>query len=122
MEVFQFEPMSKTVLIVSYNPELLSPHKQILTEVGYEVRECGSLSAALGAVGPGKTDLMVLSPDIPAGDRRRMEAEAKRRNQNIRIVLFCEGEKVKDVFASATLLLSEAPAALIETAGRLLSS
>jgi hypothetical protein len=65
---------------------------------------------------------MLLSPDIPSGDRRRMEAEAKRRNQNIRIVLFCEGAKVKDVFASATLLLSEAPAALIETAGRLISS
>jgi hypothetical protein len=65
---------------------------------------------------------MVLSPDIPAGDRRRMEAEAKRRNQNIRIVLFCEGEMVKDVFASATLALSAAPAALIEAAGWLLSS
>ena len=81
--------MSKTVLIVSYNPELLLPQKQALTEAGYEVRGCASLSAALGAVGPGKIDLMVLSPDIPAGDRRRMEAEAKRRNQNIRIVLFC---------------------------------
>lgn len=114
--------MSKTVLIVSYNPELLLPQKQALTEAGYEVRGCASLSAALGAVGPGKIDLMVLSPDIPAGDRRRMEAEAKRRNQNIRIVLFCEGEMVKDVFASATLALSAAPAALIEAAGWLLSS
>jgi hypothetical protein len=37
-------------------------------------------------------------------------------------VLFCEGEMVKDVFASATLALSEAPAALIEAAGRLLTS
>ena len=64
---------------------------------------------------------MVLSPDIPTGDRRRWRREAKRRNQNIRIVLFCEGEKVKDVFASATLLMSEAPAALIEAAGQLLS-
>jgi hypothetical protein len=51
-----------------------------------------------------------------------MEAEAKRRNQSIRIVLFCEGEMVKDVFASAILSLSEPPAALIETAERLLSS
>jgi DNA-binding NtrC family response regulator len=114
--------MSKSVLIVSYTPELLLPHQQALTEAGYEVRGCGSLSAALGAVGPGKTDLMVLSPDIPAGDRRRMEAEAKRRNQKIRIVLYCEGEMVKDVFASATLSLAEAPAALIETAEWLLSS
>jgi DNA-binding response OmpR family regulator len=114
--------MSKTILIVSYSPELFSPHKQALTEAGYEVRECSSLSAALGAVGPGKTDLMVLSPDIPVGDRRRVEAEAKRRNQHIRIVLFCEGEKVKDVFASAMLSLSGTPAALIETVGQLLSS
>ncbi len=114
--------MSKTVLIVSYNPELLLPQTRALTEAGYEVRGCASLSAALGAVGPGKIDLMVLSPDIPVGDRRRMEAEAKRRNQNIRIVLFREGEMVKDVFASATLSLAETPAALIETAGRLLAS
>ena len=114
--------MSKTVLVVSYNPELLSPYEQALSAAGYEVRECASLSAALGAVGPGKIDLMVLSPDIPVGDRRRMEAEAKRRNQNIRIVLFCDGEKVRDVFASATLLMSEAPAALLATAGQLLSS
>lgn len=114
--------MSKLVLIVSYNSELFLPHKQALSKAGYEVRGCDSLSATLGAVGPGKTDLMVLSPDIPVGDRRRMEAEAKRRNQNIRIVLFREGEMVKDVFASATLSLAETPAALIETAGRLLAS
>jgi DNA-binding NtrC family response regulator len=113
--------MSKTVLIVSYDPELLSPHMQALIDAGYEVRACASFSTALGAVGPGKTDLMVLSPDIPAGDRRRLEGEAKRRNQNIKIVLFCEGERVKDVFASATLLMSETPAALIAMAGQLLS-
>jgi DNA-binding response OmpR family regulator len=114
--------MSKTVLVVSYNSELLLPHTQAFSQAGYEVRACTSLSAALGAVGPGKTDLMVLSPDIPAGDRRRMEAEAKRRNQNIRILLLYDGEPVKDVFANATLSLSEPPAALVETAGRLLSS
>lgn len=113
--------MSKTVLIVSYDPELLSPHQQALIEAGYAVRACNSFSAALGAVGPGNTDLLVLSPDIPTGDRRRLEGEAKRRNQNIRIVLFCEGERVKDVFAGATLLMSEAPAALIEAAGQLLA-
>ena len=66
--------MSKTVLIVSYNPELLSPHQQALIEAGYEVRACNSFSAALGAVGPGNTDLLVLSPDIPTGDRRRWKA------------------------------------------------
>ncbi len=113
--------MSKTVLIVSYNPELLAPHLRALTEAGYEVRACASFSSALGAVGPGKTDLLVLSPDVPTGDRRRLEGEAKRRNQNVRIVLFCEGETVRDVFASATLLISEAPAALIATAGQLLA-
>jgi len=114
--------MSKSVLIVSYDPEVLSPHGQALAKAGYEVRACASFSAALGAVGPGKTDLLVLSPDIPTGDRRRLEGEAKRRNQNIKIVLFCEGERAKDVFANATLLLSEPPEALIETAGQLLSS
>lgn len=111
---------AKTVLIVSYNPEVLKSQKQALIAAEYRVQECGSLSAALGAVGPGKIDLMVLSPDIPVGDRRRMEAEAKRRNQKVKIVLFCEGEKPKDVFASAILSTAETPDVLLDIASRLL--
>jgi len=113
--------MKRTVLLVSYNSELLSPFREALAAAGYETRECGSLSAALGAVGPGAVDLMVLSPDIPVGDRRRIEAEAKRRNQNIKIVLFYRGEKSKDVFASVMLSLEESPAALLEAARELVS-
>ncbi len=113
--------MKRTVLFVSYHSDLLSPFRQALAAAGYDTRECGSLSAALGAVGPGTVDLMVLSPDIPIGDRRRMEAEAKRRNQNIKIVLFYQGEKVKDVFANAMLSLEESPAALLEAARQLVS-
>ena len=104
-----------------YNSDLLAPHKQALIDDGYEVRECGSLSAALGAVGPGNIDLLVLSPDIPVGDRRRIEAEAKRRNQDIKIVLFYQGEQVKDVFASAILSTTDSPEALRQVAAGLLS-
>jgi len=106
--------MKRTVLFVSYDPELLSSFRQALAAAGYDIRECGSLSAALGAVGPGAVDLMVLSPDIPVGDRRRMEAEAKRRNQDIKIVLFYQGDRSKDVFANAMFSLEESPAALLE--------
>lgn len=114
--------MKRAVLLVSYNSDLLSPYRETLAGAGYETRECGTLSAALGAVGPGAVELMVLSPDIPAGDRRRIEAEAKRRNRNIKIVLFYQGEKSKDVFASAMLSLDESPAALLEAVRALFSS
>jgi DNA-binding response OmpR family regulator len=114
--------MKRAVLLVSYNSELLSPYREALAGAGYDTRECGTLSAALGAVGPGTVDLMVLSPDIPIGDRRRIEAEAKRRNQSIKIVLLYEGEKSKDVFANAVLSLEQGPAALLETARELIPS
>jgi DNA-binding response OmpR family regulator len=113
---------NRAVLLVSYNSELLSPYREALAAAGYDTRQCGTLSAALGAVGPGTVDLMVLSPDIPAGDRRRIEAEAKRRNHDIKIVLFYRGEKSKDVFASAMLSLEEAPTALLQMARELVSS
>jgi DNA-binding NtrC family response regulator len=112
----------RAVLLVSYNSELLAPHREALAGAGYDARECGTLSAALGAVGPGNVDLMLLSPDIPAGDRRRIEAEAKRRNQKIKVVLFYQGEKPKDVFASAMLPLEERPAALLQMARELIPS
>lgn len=110
-----------SVLIVRYNSASLEPHRQALIAAGYRVQECGSLSAALGAVGPGKVDLAVLSPDIPAGDRRRIEAEARRRNQDLKIVLFYQGELVKDVFANAVLSTAESPDTLRQMAATLLS-
>jgi DNA-binding response OmpR family regulator len=114
--------MKRAALLVSYNSELLSPYREALACAGYDTRDCGTLSAALGAVGPGTVDLMVLFPDIPVGDRRRIEAEAKRRHQKIKIVLFYQGERSKDVFASAMLSLEESPAALLETIRELFSS
>ena len=93
----------KSVLLVAYQPELLDPHARVFTAAGFFVQRAASLSAGLGAVGPGNVDLLVLAPGIPMGDRRRIEGEAKRRNHNIRIVLLYSGEKERDVFASAIL-------------------
>lgn len=93
----------KSVLLVAYQPEYLNPHAEAFTAAGFSVQRAASLSAGLGAVGPGNIDLLVLSPGIPMGDRRRIEGEAKRRNTNIRIVLLYNGEKERDVFASAIL-------------------
>ena len=94
---------TKSVLLVAYQPEFLNPHAEAFSTAGFSVQRAASLSAGLGAVGPGNVDLLVLSPGIPMGDRRRIEGEAKRRNHDIRIVLLYSGEKERDVFASAIL-------------------
>jgi DNA-binding response OmpR family regulator len=112
---------SKAVLLVSYQSELFAPHAEALTAVGYEVSHASTLSAALGAVGPGSFDLLVLAPNIPAGDRRRIEAEAKRRHRNLRIVLFYQGERERDVFANAIMDMNGPAGDLVDTAQTLLS-
>jgi hypothetical protein len=50
------------------------------------------------------------------GDRRRIEGEAKRRNQNIRIVLLYSGEKERDIFAGAILDHSTPPSEIVSQA------
>ncbi|HVP64550.1 MAG TPA: hypothetical protein VMT82_06625 [candidate division Zixibacteria bacterium] len=93
----------KSVLLVAYQPEFLDRHAEAFSAADFSVQRAATLSAGLGSVGPGNVDLLVLSPGIPMGDRRRIEGEAKRRNHNIRIVLLYSGEKERDVFASAIL-------------------
>jgi DNA-binding NtrC family response regulator len=111
---------SMTVLLVSYQPELFTSHAEALRAAGFEVNHAASLSAGLGAVGPGKYDLLVLAPNIPVGDRRRIEAEAKRRHRDIRIVLFYQGERERDVFASAILDIATPTSELVSIAKDLL--
>lgn len=104
----------KTVLLVSYQPELLDAHARALSAAGYAVTRANTMSAALGAVGPGGYEVMVLAHTIPTGDRRRVEGEAKRRNAKIKIILMYEGQQERDVFASGFVEVSEPPAALVE--------
>ena len=112
---------SKSVLLVSYQPAMFIPHAEALTSAGFAVTQVANMSAALGAVGPGTYDLLVLAPNIPAGDRRRVEAEAKRRCRSLRIVLYYQGERERDVFASAFLDVTSDPSELVRTAAELLS-
>jgi len=105
----------KTVLIVSYQPELFKPHAEALTAGGYSVTSVGTMSAALGAVGPGTYAALVISHTTPTGDRRRIEGEARRRNGNIKIVLVFLGQPEKDVFANAFFDIDQPPAALVDT-------
>lgn len=114
--------LSQAVLVVSYQPDAFSAHVEALTASGYRVSSAANLSAALGAVGPGGFDLLVLASNIPAGDRRRIEAEAKRRHRAIRIVLFYHGERERDVFAAAFLEDSSPTDLLVRTASELLSA
>lgn len=94
---------NNTALIVSYQTDYSIDLSEALTSSGLTVSTAATMSGALGAVGPGKVDLLVLAPSIPVGDRRRIEGEARRRNQQIRIVLLYSGEAVRDVFANAVL-------------------
>jgi DNA-binding NtrC family response regulator len=114
--------MAINVLIVSYQPELLAPHAEALVAAGYTVNSVKNMSAALGAVGPGKYEYMVLAHTTPAGDRRRIEGEAKRRNGNIRIILFYEGQPERDVFAKAFVDIAQPPSALVECINTLAQS
>lgn len=112
----------KKLLIVSYQSELLAQHSEALSDSGFSVLTASSLSAGLGAVGPGNIDLLILAPGIPAGDRRRIEAEAKRRNSKIRIVLLYSGAEEKDIFANSILNVADAPEVLVEAARQLLAA
>jgi DNA-binding response OmpR family regulator len=114
--------MANNVLIVSYQPELLAPHAEALVAAGYSVNSVKNMSAALGAVGPGKYEYMVLAHTTPTGDRRRIEGEAKRRNGNIKIILFYEGKPERDVFVKAFVDISQPPSALVDCINTLVAA
>jgi DNA-binding NtrC family response regulator len=114
--------MANNVLVVSYQPEILAAHAEALTAAGYTVNAVKNMSAALGAVGPGKYEFMVIAHTTPAGDRRRIEGEAKRRNGNIKIVLFYEGQPERDVFVKAFVDIKEPPTALVSAINSLIDS
>jgi DNA-binding response OmpR family regulator len=114
--------MAINVLIVSYQPELLAPHAEALTAAGYTVTSVKNMSAALGAVGPGKYEYLVLAHTTPTGDRRRIEGEAKRRNGDIRIVLYYEAQKERDVFVKAFVDIAQPPSALVDCINSLAQS
>lgn len=110
-----------SVLIVSYQAELLAGHAEALASAGFTTTKVNTMSAALGAVGPGQYKVMILAHTIPTGDRRRVEGEAKRRNPNIKIVLMYEGQQDRDVFASAFVEINDPPSAMVETVRALLT-
>jgi DNA-binding response OmpR family regulator len=112
---------SVNVLIVSYQPQLLAPHAEALTAAGFSVTTAGNMSAALGAVGPGGYHVMVLGHTTPAGDRRRVEGEAKRRNSKIKIILMYSGQQERDVFASAFLDIDQPLSEVVECVRSLVS-
>lgn len=108
------------VLIVSY-PMLLPDHASAFGEAGFEVSSADNLSKGLGAVGLPGWNLLVLGPTVPPGDRRRIEAEAKRRNSSLKIVLVFDAVQEKDIFANAFVDLADGPAAAIQAGQALLA-
>lgn len=110
----------KRVLLVSY-PQPLAEQAAALGNAGLEVSSAENLSRGLGAVGLPGWSLLVLGNTVPPGDRRRIEAEAKRRNADLKIILLLNGTQEKDIFAHAFVDLAEGPSALVETAQSLLS-
>ena len=108
------------VLIVSY-PTTLPDHASAFAEAGFEVSSADNLSKGLGAVGLPGWNLLVLGPTVPPGDRRRIEAEAKRRNSSLKIVLVFDAVQEKDIFANAFVDLAEGPAATVQAGQALLA-
>ncbi len=113
---------SRSILLVAYLPSLLDPHARAFAAAGFQVVRADSLSLALGAVGPGTLPVLVFAPGTPAGDRRRVEAEARRRNPRVRIVLLYEGAPERDVFASAIVDGATPPEKIVALAEDLLAA
>jgi len=93
----------RRVVLVDYSGAALSRQEAALLEAGYRLQRTTTLSAALGAVGPEGVEYLLLAPGLPAGDRRRIEGEAKRRRRSTRIVLYHDNAPTRDVFATAVL-------------------
>jgi len=113
---------NRSALLVAYDSELLGPHARAFASAGFEVVRANSMSLALGAVGPGNIGVLVFAPGIPPGDRRRVEAEASRRNPHVCIILLYEGGRERDVFASAILEAATAPEQIVALAADLLAA
>jgi hypothetical protein len=107
-------------LFVSY-PQLLPDHVSAFSEAGVDVTSADNLSKGLGAVGLPGWNLLVIGPTVPPGDRRRIEAEAKRRNSALKIILVYDKVQERDIFANALVDMADGPAALIQTAQSLLA-
>lgn len=107
-------------LFVSY-PQPLPDHASAFSEAGYDITSADNLSKGLGAVGLPGWNILVIGPTVPPGDRRRIEAEAKRRNSALKIILVYDGVQERDIFANALVDLAEGPNALLQTAHSLLS-
>jgi hypothetical protein len=107
------------VLVVSY-PQVVPDHVEAMAGAGFEVSDADNLSKGLGAVGLPGWNLLILGPTVPPGDRRRIEAEAKRRNSSLKILLLYDAVQEKDIFANALVDLADGPTALVETARSLL--
>ena len=107
-------------LFVSY-PQLFPEHVNAFSEAGFDVTSADNLSKGLGAVGLPGWNLLVIGPTVPPGDRRRIEAEAKRRNSALKIILVYDKVQERDIFANALVDVADGPAALLQTAQSLLA-
>jgi hypothetical protein len=107
-------------LFISY-PQLLPDLANTFSEAGFDVTSADNLSKGLGAVGLPGWNILVIGPTVPPGDRRRIEAEAKRRNSALKIILVYDKVQERDIFANALVDLADGPAALLQTAQSLLA-
>lgn len=107
-------------LFVCY-PQPLADHANAFAGAGFDVTSADNLSKGLGAVGLPGWNILIIGPTVPPGDRRRIEAEAKRRNSTLKIILVYDAVQDRDIFANALVDLAEGPDALLHTAQALLS-
>jgi hypothetical protein len=106
-------------LFVSY-PQPLTDYANSFAQAGFDVTSADNLSKGLGAVGLPGWNILVIGPTVPPGDRRRIEAEAKRRNSALKIILVYDTVQERDIFANALVDLADGPDALIASANTLL--
>ena len=107
-------------LFVSY-PQLFPEYANAFSDAGFDVTSADNLSKGLGAVGLPGWNLLIIGPTVPPGDRRRIEAEAKRRNSALKIILVYDTVQERDIFANALVDIADGSVALLDTAKSLLA-
>jgi len=105
------------ILDVNYGVE--SGRSQELGRAGHQVSAARSQGEAIHQATAGNFDLMILGHNVPAGDRRRIEAEVRRKDAKVLILLLYRGAQERDIFADALVSEEEGPAKLLEAVAAL---
>jgi DNA-binding response OmpR family regulator len=71
---------------VGVSAELLRPHDEAFAEAGFQVQSATSADQAIGLMQRGHYDVLVVGASVEEGERNRIAAKFKSRNEDGRII------------------------------------